>query len=128
VKLEVLPWYVAGFLLTGLAVTIAGYLPEAPRTLIVAGTKQLVQPANLLIGTSMAAIGLQVDFVTLKKHGPKLMLLPAAPGRFFSQRCSHFAWSGERLDSHGSWHIRKECYRLRRIKGARTRSRGRARP
>jgi uncharacterized membrane protein YadS len=75
VKPQVLPWYVAGFLITGLAVTLAGYLPEAIRVFISAGTKELVQPANLLIGTSMAAIGLQVDFVTLKKHGPKLMLI-----------------------------------------------------
>jgi hypothetical protein len=32
-------------------------------------------PTNLLIGTSMAAIGLQVDFTLLRKHGPKLMLI-----------------------------------------------------
>lgn len=75
VKPQMLPWYVVGFLLTGLAVTLAGYLPEAIRDFVSAGTKQLVQPANLLIGTSMAAIGLQVDFATLKKHGPKLMLI-----------------------------------------------------
>jgi uncharacterized membrane protein YadS len=37
-------------------------------------TNQLVQPTNLLIGASMAAIGLQVDFTLLRKHGPKLML------------------------------------------------------
>lgn len=75
VKPQVLPWYVAGFLLTGLAVTVVAYLPETMRAFVSAGTKQLVQPANLLIGTSMAAIGLQVDFATLKKHGPKLMLI-----------------------------------------------------
>ena len=74
-KPPLLPWYVAGFLLTGLAVTLAGYLPEAYRAFISAGTKALVQPANLLIGTSMAAIGLQVDFARLRKHGPKLMLI-----------------------------------------------------
>jgi uncharacterized membrane protein YadS len=38
-------------------------------------TKQLVQPTNLLIGTSMAAIGLQVDFEALRKHGLKLVLI-----------------------------------------------------
>lgn len=75
VRPPVLPWYVVGFLLTGLAVTLAGYLPEASRAFISAGTKELVQPTNLLIGTSMAAIGLQVNFATLKKHGPKLMLI-----------------------------------------------------
>jgi uncharacterized membrane protein YadS len=74
-KPPLLPWYVAGFLATGLAVTCAGFLPGSGRALIEAGTKQLVQPANLLIGTSMAAIGLQVDFVTLRKHGPKLMFI-----------------------------------------------------
>jgi len=75
VKTPALPWYVAGFLVAGLAVTLAGYLPDAARAFIAAGTKVLVQPANLLIGTSMAAIGLQVDFARLRQHGPKLMLI-----------------------------------------------------
>jgi uncharacterized membrane protein YadS len=35
---------------------------------------QLVQPTNLLIGAAMAAIGLQVDFSVLRKHGPKLIV------------------------------------------------------
>jgi uncharacterized integral membrane protein (TIGR00698 family) len=74
-KLPVLPWYVAGFLFTGLAVTSIGFLPEAVRALVDAGTRELVQPTNFLIGTSMAAIGLQVDFATLRKRGPKLMLI-----------------------------------------------------
>ena len=75
VKTPALPWYVAGFLTAGLAVTLAGYLPDAARAFISAGTKGLIQPANLLIGTSMAAIGLQVDFARLRQHGPKLMLM-----------------------------------------------------
>ena len=37
-------------------------------------TKAFVQPTNILIGASMAAIGLQVDFAVLKKHGAKLIL------------------------------------------------------
>jgi uncharacterized integral membrane protein (TIGR00698 family) len=77
-KPPLLPWYVAGFLLTGLAVTLAAYLPDTIRTFVSSGSKALVQPANLLIGTSMAAIGLQVDFATLKKHGPKLLLIAGA--------------------------------------------------
>jgi uncharacterized integral membrane protein (TIGR00698 family) len=73
-KPQFLPWYVGGFLLTGLAVTLAGYLPQAMQSLVSTATSQLIQPTNLLIGTSMAAIGLQVDFTLLRKHGPKLML------------------------------------------------------
>ena len=63
-----------GFLLTGLVVTLAGYLPQGMHSVVNATTNQLIQPTNLLIGTSMAAIGLQVDFTLLRKHGPKLML------------------------------------------------------
>jgi uncharacterized integral membrane protein (TIGR00698 family) len=74
-KPQFVPWYVAGFLLTGLAVTLGGYLPEGMHNSMNAATGQLVQPTNLLIGTSMAAIGLQVDFTLLRKHGPKLMLI-----------------------------------------------------
>ena len=73
-KPPILPWYVAGFLIAGLAVTLAGYLPGAVHGYLNAVTNQLVQAANLLIGTSMAAIGLQVDFRLLGKYGPKLML------------------------------------------------------
>src|SRR5260370_32882436 len=72
-KPQLLPWYVGGFLLTGLVVTLAGYLPQGMHS-VVNATNQLIQPTNLLIGTSMAAIGLQVDFTLLWKHGPKLML------------------------------------------------------
>jgi uncharacterized integral membrane protein (TIGR00698 family) len=71
---QFLPWYVGGFLLMGLVMTLAGYLPEGMHTLVNAATNQLALPTNLLIGTSMAAIGLQVDFTLLRKHGPKLML------------------------------------------------------
>ena len=73
-KPQFLPWYVGGFLLTGLVVTLAGYLPQGVHGVVNATTNQLVQPTNLLIGASMAAIGLQVDFTLLRKHGPKLML------------------------------------------------------
>ena len=75
VKPNVIPWYVSGFLATGLLVTASGLLPDSGRILVDGITKQLVQPTNLLIGTSMAAIGLQVDFATLRKHGLKLMLI-----------------------------------------------------
>jgi uncharacterized integral membrane protein (TIGR00698 family) len=74
-KPHFLPWYVVGFLLTGLAVTLAAYLPEGVHRSVSAATNQLGLPTNLLIGTSMAAIGLQVDFTLLRKHGPKLMLI-----------------------------------------------------
>lgn len=74
-KLQFLPWYVSGFLLTGLAVTLAANLPEGIPSLVSAVANQLALPTNLLIGTSMAAIGLQVDFTLLRKHGPKLMLI-----------------------------------------------------
>ena len=73
-KTQVLPWYVAGFLLSGLLVTVAGHFPSGIYHVVDATTKQLVQPTNLLIGASMAAIGLQVDFAMLRKHGPKLIL------------------------------------------------------
>jgi uncharacterized integral membrane protein (TIGR00698 family) len=75
VKPSVVPWYVTGFLITGLLVTATGFLPDSPRSLVDAITKQLVQPTNLLIGTSMAAIGLQVDFEALRKHGLKLIVI-----------------------------------------------------
>ncbi|HET9376616.1 MAG TPA: putative sulfate exporter family transporter [Chthoniobacterales bacterium] len=74
-KPDFLPWYVGGFLLAGLAVTLAAYLPAGILRLVSAATNQLALPTNLLIGTSMAAIGLQVDFTLLRKHGPKLMLI-----------------------------------------------------
>jgi uncharacterized integral membrane protein (TIGR00698 family) len=74
-KLQFLPWYVSGFLLTALAVTLAANLPEGIPSLVSAVANQLALPTNLLIGTSMAAIGLQVDFTLLRKHGPKLMLI-----------------------------------------------------
>ena len=74
VKPQVLPWYVAGFLLTGAFMTIAGYFPSSIHSTLNATAGQLVQPTNILIGASMAAIGLQVDFALLKKHGAKLML------------------------------------------------------
>jgi len=74
-KPSVVPWYVTGFLITGLLVTVTGFLPDSPRSLVDAITKQLVQPTNLLIGTSMAAIGLQVDFEALRRHGLKLILI-----------------------------------------------------
>jgi uncharacterized integral membrane protein (TIGR00698 family) len=74
-RLSVVPWYVTGFLITGLLVTAAAFLPDSTRSLADAMTKQLVQPTNLLIGTSMAAIGLQVDFEALRKHGLKLVLI-----------------------------------------------------
>jgi uncharacterized membrane protein YadS len=77
-KPQFLPWYVGGFLLTGLAVTLAGYLPEGMHHWVSAATNQLALPTNLLIGTSMAAIGLQVDFTLLRQHGPKLMLTAGA--------------------------------------------------
>lgn len=73
-KAQFLPWYVGGFLLMGLAVTLAGFLLEGTHSFVKAATNQLIQPTNLLIGTSMAAIGLQVDFTLLREHGPKLML------------------------------------------------------
>ena len=73
-KPPVLPWYVGGFLFSGLLITFVGYLPGVTHEHINAAVNQLVQPTNLLIGTSMAAIGLQVDFGMLRKHGPKLML------------------------------------------------------
>jgi uncharacterized integral membrane protein (TIGR00698 family) len=73
-KLPVLPWYVGGFLATALLVTAAGYLPSSLPGTVNLIAAQLVQPTNLLIGASMAAIGLQVDFAVLRKHGPKLIL------------------------------------------------------
>lgn len=69
-----LPWYVGGFLLAGLAVTLTGCFLPSMRSFVSAATNQLIQLTNLIIGTSMAAIGLQVDFTLLRKHGPKLML------------------------------------------------------
>ena len=71
---QVLPWYVAGFLVAGFFMTIAGYLPSFLHSTVNVAAAQLVQPTNILIGASMAAIGLQVDFALLKKHGAKLML------------------------------------------------------
>ena len=73
-KPQVVPWYVAGFLATGLLMTAAGYLPSFLHGTVNAAATQLVQPTNILIGASMAAIGLQVDFAVLKKQGPKLIL------------------------------------------------------
>lgn len=73
-KPAALPWYVAGFLLTGLVVTLAGYFPPVLHAAVNLTAAQLVQPTNLLIGASMAAIGLQVDFAVLRKHGPKLIV------------------------------------------------------
>ena len=73
-KPQALPWYVAGFLVTGLLMTIAGYLPSSLHSTVNVAAAQLVQPTNILIGASMAAIGLQVDFALLKKHGAKLIL------------------------------------------------------
>ncbi len=69
-----LPWYVAGFLVAGLVMTFAGYLPSSFQGALNLTAAQLVQPTNLLIGASMAAIGLQVDFAVLRKHGPKLIV------------------------------------------------------
>ncbi|MBV8102170.1 MAG: putative sulfate exporter family transporter [Verrucomicrobia bacterium] len=71
---QVVPWYVAGFLGTGVLVTLAGYLPSFLHNAVNMATAQLVQPTNVLIGASMAAIGLQVDFAVLKKQGAKLIL------------------------------------------------------
>jgi uncharacterized integral membrane protein (TIGR00698 family) len=68
------PWYVAGFLVTGIFMTLAGYLPSFLHSTVNVAAAQLVQPTNILIGSSMAAIGLQVDFAVLKKHGTKLIL------------------------------------------------------
>jgi len=74
-KPQVVPWYVAGFLATGVLITVAGYLPSFLHSAVNMATAQLVQPTNVLIGASMAAIGLQVDFAVLKKHGAKLILM-----------------------------------------------------
>jgi uncharacterized integral membrane protein (TIGR00698 family) len=71
---QALPWYVAGFLVTGLLMTVAGYLPSSLHSTVNVAAAQLVQPTNILIGASMAAIGLQVDFALLKEHGAKLIL------------------------------------------------------
>jgi uncharacterized integral membrane protein (TIGR00698 family) len=73
-KPQPVPWYVAGFLATGVLITVAGYLPAFWHSAVNVATAQLVQPTNILIGASMAAIGLQVDFAVLKKHGAKLIL------------------------------------------------------
>ena len=75
IKSVLLPWYVAGFLITGLVITLSGYLPPILHAGVNLTATQLVQPTNLLIGASMAAIGLQVDFAVLRKHGPKLILI-----------------------------------------------------
>jgi uncharacterized integral membrane protein (TIGR00698 family) len=72
---QVMPWYVAGFLATGLLMTVAGYLPSFLHSTVNLAAAQLVQPTNIIIGASMAAIGLQVDFAVLKKQGPKLMVI-----------------------------------------------------
>jgi len=69
-----IPWYVVGFLVTGIFMTLAGYLPSWLHSTVNAAAAQVVQPTNILIGASMAAIGLQVDFAVLKKHGLKLMV------------------------------------------------------
>lgn len=74
VKPQVVPWYVAGFLATGVLMTVAGYSPSFLHGAVNMVAAQLVQPTNILIGASMAAIGLQVDFAVLKKHGAKLIL------------------------------------------------------
>jgi uncharacterized membrane protein YadS len=73
-KPQAVPWYVAGFLATGVLMTVAGYLPSFLHGAVNVVAAQLVQPTNILIGASMAAIGLQVDFAVLKKHGAKLIL------------------------------------------------------
>jgi uncharacterized integral membrane protein (TIGR00698 family) len=73
-RLHSIPWYVAGFLVTGIFMTLAGYLPSFLHSTVNVAAAQLVQPTNILIGASMAAIGLQVDFAVLKKHGAKLIL------------------------------------------------------
>jgi uncharacterized integral membrane protein (TIGR00698 family) len=73
-KLQAVPWYVAGFLATGVLMTVAGYLPSFVHGVVNVAAAQLVQPTNILIGASMAAIGLQVDFAVLRKHGAKLIL------------------------------------------------------
>lgn len=73
-KTQPVPWYVAGFLATGVLITVAGYLPSFLHSAVNVATAQLVQPTNVLIGASMAAIGLQVDFAVLKKQGAKLIL------------------------------------------------------
>ena len=69
-----IPWYVVGFLVTGIFMTLSGYLPSPWHSTVNVAAAQLVQPTNILIGASMAAIGLQVDFAVLKKHGLKLMV------------------------------------------------------
>jgi uncharacterized integral membrane protein (TIGR00698 family) len=74
-KTQIVPWYVAGFLATGVLVTVAGYSPWFLQSAVNVATAQLVQPTNVLIGASMAAIGLQVDFMVLKKQGAKLILI-----------------------------------------------------
>lgn len=73
-KPQPVPWYVAGFLAAGVLMTLAGYLPSSLHGAVNVATAQLVQPTNILIGASMAAIGLQVDFAILKKQGAKLIL------------------------------------------------------
>jgi uncharacterized integral membrane protein (TIGR00698 family) len=73
-KPQVVPWYVAGFLAAGVLMTVAGYLPSFVHGIVNVAAAQLVQPTNILIGASMAAIGLQVNFAVLKKHGVKLIL------------------------------------------------------
>jgi len=73
-KLQAVPWYVAGFLATGVLMTVAGHLPSFVHGIVNVAAAQLVQPTNILIGASMAAIGLQVDFAVLRKHGAKLIL------------------------------------------------------
>jgi uncharacterized integral membrane protein (TIGR00698 family) len=54
-KPQAIPWYVAGFLIAGLVVTLAGYLPPSLHGAVNLASAQLVQPTNLLIGASMAA-------------------------------------------------------------------------
>jgi uncharacterized membrane protein YadS len=58
----------------GLGRNVRGLSSTSHAEFVSTATSQLIQPTNLLIGTSMAAIGLQVDFTLLRKHGPKLML------------------------------------------------------
>lgn len=65
------PWFVLGFLVVGVANTLAfRYLPNAHETLL-DYNRQILIIANFLMAMAMAGMGLQVDFGRLRANGPR---------------------------------------------------------
>jgi uncharacterized integral membrane protein (TIGR00698 family) len=68
------PWFVLGFLLVGIANTLAFHLLPLARETLLDYNRQILVIANFLMAMAMAGMGLQVDFGRLRANGPRAVI------------------------------------------------------